>query len=338
MDRDFEADTNSYTIKDFSVLCTLGKGFLGRVRLAQFKANKRYFAIKCMSRQEIFDKKAMQHVKRELKILRALPAVRSKFVIQMFAHWQDSHNIYILMPYAAGGELLHLIHQHETLGEDTARFYAAEIGLALNQLHSHKIVYRDLKPDNVMIDMMGHVKLVDFGFARKLSSSSTRLPFSESCGTTSYLALELVKPGESHSFAIDWWAYGCVIFEMLVGTPPFGDRNEMGKQKIINRILAGLPHVPRTVSKEARSLIRGLLVPEKERLCWREVQDHPWFKQGAVVLNWSKAAKGLLLPPLRPRLRTEGDHSYFANWKKDDRVPTVHGPPPSNRVLDYATL
>jgi len=144
--------------------------------------------------------------------------------------------------------------------------------------------------------------------------------------------------GETHSFAVDWWAYGCVIFEMLVGTPPFGDSEHVSKQKIVNRILSGNPHVPRSVSKEARSLIRGLLVPELDRLCWREVQDHPWFQHGSLPLNWAKAAKGLLVPPLRPRLRAEGDHSQFARWKQDDRVPTVHGPPPSAQVQDYTML
>lgn len=318
--------------------CTLGKGYLGRVRLARFKANKRYFAIKCMSRQEIFDKKAMHIVKRELDVLRYLPSCRSRFIIQMFGHWQDSHNIYILMPYAAGGELLHLIRQEDGLGEDAARFYAAEIGVALNDLHNHNIVYRDLKPDNVMIDAVGHVKLVDFGFARKLANSSARLSSKESCGTTSYLALELVKSGETHGFAVDWWAYGCVIFEMLTTAPPFGDGNHVGKNKVKNRILSGHPHIPRTIGKDARKLLRGLLAPEKDRLSWIEVRAHTWFMQGAVAVDWGKAAKGRLLPPLRPRLRAEGDHSHFADWKKDDRLPTVHGPKPSTRVLTYSAL
>jgi hypothetical protein len=218
-----------------------------------------------------------------------LSTVEHPFIIRLFQTFQDEHCLYMVLEYAPGGELWKHLRRLRKFPNPVARFYAAEVVLALDYLHTHGVVYSDLKPENLMLDAAGHVKLVDFGFAvfvGEPAAPSLR-------GTLEYLAPETVESdGARHSVMVDWWALGCLIFEMLVGTPPFTDDFFPDKRAIFDKILLADVVFPwRSVSQAAKDLIQALMRRDpEERLGARgalEVQQHPWFKG----TNWTLVLK-----------------------------------------------
>jgi len=190
--------------------------------------------------------KQIEHVKNERKILAEVAG--HPFITTMLASFQERDAIYMLLDYCPGGELFTYLRRARRFEEDTARFYAAEICLILEFLHNDGITYRDLKPENILIDSEGHLKLVDFGFAKKIGTKDENgksikpayeiniLTFVKGnpdvqetytlCGTPEYLAPEVIR-NTGHGLAVDWWAFGILIFELLVGQPPFWDPKPM---------------------------------------------------------------------------------------------------------------
>jgi serine/threonine protein kinase len=173
----------------------------------------------------------------------------------------------MLFEYVSGGELFSRLRREGRFANDVALFYACEILLALQFLHKRNIVYRDLKPENLLIDHEGHIKLADFGFAKYLEDDRTFTL----CGTPEYLAPEIVKGSKKTGYgkSVDWWALGILLFEMLAGYPPFYDCEPIG---IYKKILAGIIEFPKFFSLRTKDLIRKLLNPEiKYRLGCKDV-------------------------------------------------------------------
>merc|ERR1719262_695964 len=238
-----------WSINDFDLIKTVGTGFMGSVRVVTFKEGRGRtpFALKIMKKQQVIKRKQATHVMSERELL---GKIEHPFTVKLEMTFQDNAHLYMLMEFVNGGELFNLIRRKKRLGNDTGKFYAAEIILAFGHLHSMDIVYRDLKPENVLLDSQGHVKVADFGFAKVVKTRTWTL-----CGTPEYLAPEVITI-QGHSKPVDWWAMGVLIFEMLSGIAPF--RGSCSKE-IYQRALHSEPSFPSYFGDGARSIVKRLL-------------------------------------------------------------------------------
>jgi len=228
---------------------TLGTGTFGRVRLAQHKKTGTYFALKILKKHEVIRLKQVEHVLSERAILNE---INHPFIVTMSAAFQDARNLYMTLEYVIGGELFSHLRKAGRFSNETTRFYTSQIILGLEHLHSFDIVYRDLKPENLLLDQQGYIKITDFGFAKKVEDRTWTL-----CGTPEYLAPEIIQ-SKGHGKAVDWWALGVLIYEMLSGYPPFYDENPFG---IYQKILAGKCEYPKHMDPYAKDLIKKWVLP-----------------------------------------------------------------------------
>lgn len=228
--------------------------------------------MKVLRKTEIVRLRQVEHVNAERYIL---SRVRHPFVVDLFATFQDSQNIYMLLSYVPGGELFTHLRRAQRFTPDVTRFYLATIILALKYLHSFNIIYRDLKPENLLLDSRGYLRLADFGFAKIVDDRTWTL-----CGTPEYLAPEIIQ-SDGHGKAADWWACGILCYEMLVGYPPFFDETAYG---IYEKILRGHIHWPRDMGRSSRDLIREFLHPDRSKRLGnmtggpQDILEHPWFR------------------------------------------------------------
>eukprot|EP00919_Chromeraceae_sp_WS-2016_P033331 GHVR01078734.1.p1 GENE.GHVR01078734.1~~GHVR01078734.1.p1 ORF type:complete len:285 (-),score=39.98 GHVR01078734.1:580-1434(-) len=214
---------------DFELVRTLGTGSFSRVFLATLKDSNEPFAVKRMKKVVLIRQKQVEHVKCEKNTMRSLD---HPFIVKMGGTFHDQRYIYLLMEYVPGGEFFTHLRRAGRFDNDTAKFYAALIILIFEYLHSKNIVYRDLKPENVLLDAKGYIKLTDFGFAKRVESRTYTL-----CGTPEYIAPEVLL-NKGHGKAVDWWGLGVFVYEMLVGYPPFLDEEPLGVyQKVLSNRL-----------------------------------------------------------------------------------------------------
>jgi len=229
----------------------------------------------------------------------------------------------MLLDYACGGELFSLLRREGRFSNDVGLFFATEIVLAFEYLHSKDIAYRDLKPENLLVDKDGHVRITDFGFAKIVKDKTYTL-----WGTPEYLAPEIIQ-SKGHNKFVDWWALGVLIFEMLAGYPPFYDDNPLG---IYQKILDGYYEFPPYVEAKARDLIKAFLTADKSiRLgCTKgseEVKNHKWFKG----VEWDIVQGREIPPPWIPKVRNNIDTQYFEKYPDSVETPSV----PTKTQQDY---
>ena len=223
--------------------------------------------------------------------------------------FQSKDNLYFVLNYCPGGELYTHIIKMGKFSEPRAAFYAAEIASALVYIHKLNIVYRDLKPENVLLDAEGHIKVTDFGLCKEgvRSNSSGLRSF---VGTVDYLAPEILKK-EEYGISVDWWSFGCITYEMLTGFPPFYQNQQISKTA--KKILHADIKCPEYFSPDAKSLCLGLLNRDKEQRIGSESRDatsirrHPFFSK----INWVKLEAKEIEPPWRPQIEEELDTSQF---------------------------
>ncbi|KAL1208969.1 putative serine/threonine protein kinase IRE [Cardamine amara subsp. amara] len=290
------------SIDDFEVMKSISSGAYGRVVLARKKTTGDLFAIKILRKADMIRKNAVESILAERDIL---SNVHNPFVVRFFYSFTCSTNLYLVMEYVNGGDLYSLLKQCESMYECDARVYIAEVVLALEYLHSEGIVHRDLKPDNLLIAHDGHLKLTDFGLSKvglidstnDLSgpiSGETSQPVEENkqsaVGTPDYLAPEILL-GTGHGATADWWSVGVILYELLLGMPPFNaDQPQQIFDNILNRNIQW-PDVPDEMSHEAYDLINRLLTEDpRQRLGAKgaaEVKQHIFFKD----INWQTLAQ-----------------------------------------------
>ena len=201
------------TLSDIEVRSTVGCGAFGRVKLCRVPKSDQFYALKLQSKKMIVDSGLQEHILNEMRVMRK---INHPFIAKLYIALQDKSYIYFVLELLQGGELFTHLRNRGKLPEQSARFYAATVVYAFSTLHAKKIAYRDLKPENLVMDSKGYVKLVDFGLAKQLLSGKTWTL----CGTPDYLAPEIIL-NEGHDLAVDYWALGVLIFEMVVGAPPF---------------------------------------------------------------------------------------------------------------------
>ncbi|XP_067007437.1 cAMP-dependent protein kinase catalytic subunit 3 [Anabrus simplex] len=271
--------------------------------------------MKILAIGDVIRLKQVEHVKNEKNILQE---ARHPFIVNLRWHYRDASCLYMLFDYVCGGELFSYLRNAGRFNTSTANFYTAEIILALEYLHGQSVVYRDLKPENLLLDRDGHLKITDFGFAKKLTDRTWTL-----CGTPEYLAPEIIQ-SKGHNKAVDWWALGVLIYEMLAGYPPFFDDNPFG---IYEKILAGKIEWPRHIDPVAKDLIKKLLVQDRTKRLGNmkngaeDVKRHRWFKG----IDWQDVYYRKLKPPIVPRVSFDGDTRNFdeypeADWKSAPSV------------------
>ncbi|KAK6112191.1 Protein kinase domain family protein [Brugia pahangi] len=287
---------------------TIGIGSFGRVYLARDRITKKfYYALKKMSISKVILTRQINHVFSEKKILASLT---HPFIVKMYNSKCDGQNLYILFEYISGGELFSYLRNIKRFPIITARFYACEVILALEYLHSKNIAYRDLKPENLMLTTIGHLKLTDFGFAKIINEVTNTL-----CGTPEYLAPE-VTDGNGYNKAVDWWSFGILIYEMLTGLPPFqGDT----LTDIYAEIMTDRIHFPRSMDSFTKDLIKRLLQLDPTKRLGNlkggvdDIKIHKWFDD----IIWDDVINMKITPPIIPRLQSTGDTSNFDDYDEE---------------------
>lgn len=284
----------------------MGTGSFGRVVLAKLKKdkNKIPYALKILKKTEIIRLKQVDHVKTECKILKMLD---HPYIIKLKGKFKDSKYVYLLLEYICGGELFRLLRSEWRFINDVALFYITEIACALEYIHSLDIAYRDLKPENLLIDRDGHLKITDFGFAKIVRDKTYTL-----WGTPEYLAPEIIQ-SNGHDKNVDWWALGILIFEFLAGYPPFYDENPW---EIYKKIIEGYFEFPSNIDSKAKDLIKNLLkLDPNERLGngkhgSANVKKHKWFRG----VDWELVQNREIPPPWVPSMAGEDDTQYYDEY------------------------
>ncbi|EOA83126.1 cAMP-dependent protein kinase catalytic subunit [Exserohilum turcicum] len=315
-----------YSLTDFTIQRTLGTGSFGRVHLVQSKHNQRFYAVKVLKKAQVVKMKQVEHTNDERRMLQQ---VKHPFLITLWGTFQDSKNLYMVMDFVEGGELFSLLRKSQRFPNPVAKFYAAEVTLALDYLHSHNIIYRDLKPENLLLDRHGHLKITDFGFAKEVPDITWTL-----CGTPDYLAPEVVA-SKGYNKSVDWWSLGILIFEMLCGFTPFWDGGS--PMKIYENILKSRVKYPPYIHPDAHDLLQKLITPDLTKRLGnlhggsKDVMNHPWFAE----VTWDRLQKKDIDAPYVPPVRAGvGDASQFDKYPEETEAygqagddPCVQSPP-----------
>ena len=221
------------TIDDFELLKVLGKGSFGKVMLVKKKddPNETLYALKTLRKAALVKRNQLAHTATERTILQN---IRSPFLVHLVFAFQTPDKLYMVLDYMAGGELFFWLKKDKRFSEDRCRLYTAEITLALESLHSMHIIYRALKPENILLDATGHIRLTDFGLSKgDVTGSGAEGGTKTFCGTPEYLAPEILE-NRGHGKAVDWWSLGTLLYEMMCGLPPYYDTNV---QRMYHKIL-----------------------------------------------------------------------------------------------------
>lgn len=332
---------------DFEPLTMIGKGAFGEVRICKEKSTGHVYAMKKLKKSEMLRRGQVEHVKAERNLL---AEVDSNCIVKLYCSFQDEEYLYLIMEYLPGGDMMTLLMRKDTLTEDEARFYVAETVLAIESIHKHNYIHRDIKPDNLLLDRNGHMKLSDFGLCKPLDCSNLqekdfslanshsgalqsdgrpaapkrtqqeqlqhwqrnrRMLAYSTVGTPDYIAPEvLLKKG--YGMECDWWSLGAIMYEMLVGYPPFYSDEPMSTcRKIVNwRTHLKFPEEAK-LSSEAKDLISKLLCNVDQRLGTKgahEIKAHLWFKG----IEWDKLyqMKAAFIPEVNDELDTQNFEKF----------------------------
>ncbi|GMH68065.1 hypothetical protein TrST_g11422 [Triparma strigata] len=290
-----EGPSSQCNVKHFSLLRVLGKGSFGKVVLVRKKLGVEVgglYAMKVLRKSHLVKRRQIERTKTERRVLSMVSHV---FIMKLHFAFQSSEKLYLVLDYCPGGELFFHLSRYRRFPERVARFYAAELTEAIGHLHEKGIIYRDLKPENVLLDADGHVKLGDFGLAKDNISHATKGATSM-CGTPEYMAPEVLQQ-KGHGFSVDWWGLGMLTFEMFTGLPPWYTTD---KTKLFKRLKTAQLVIPSFISSESGVFVKGLLERDPSKRLGAEgvekVREHSFF--GSVV--WKSLLERRLTPPIRP--------------------------------------
>jgi len=294
------------SLEDFNFLAVIGKGNFGKVMLAEEKATKNLYAIKVLKKEFIIENDEIESTKSEKRVFMAANQERHPFLVNLHSCFQTSTRIYFVMEYISGGDLMWHI-QHQQFNEKRAKFYACEVLLALEYFHKKNIVYRDLKLDNILLTLDGHIKITDYGLCKEnMFHGATTNTF---CGTPEFMAPEILleKP---YGRAVDWWAFGVLIYEMLLGQSPFRGDDE---EEIFEAILEDDVVYPIHMSRDSVSLLQKLLAKDPNKRLGAgpndadDIKKHSYFKH----VKWDKILNKEVSPPYKPKINSRTDVSNF---------------------------
>ncbi|OMP11120.1 hypothetical protein COLO4_04019 [Corchorus olitorius] len=347
-------------VDDFELLTMIGKGAFGEVRVCREKTTGQVYAMKKLKKSEMLRRGQVEHVKAERNLL---AEVDSNCIVKLYCSFQDDEFLYLIMEYLPGGDMMTLLMRKDTLTEDEARFYVAETVLAIESIHKHNYIHRDIKPDNLLLDRFGHLRLSDFGLCKPLDCSTLeehdlsgsmngatvnderpaapkrtqqeqlqhwqknrRMLAYSTVGTPDYIAPEvLLKKG--YGMECDWWSLGAIMYEMLVGYPPFYSDDPMSTcRKIVNwKNHLKFPEEA-GLSAEAKDVISKLLCSVNQRLGSNgagEIKEHPWF-QG---VDWERIYQmdAAFIPEVNDELDTQ-NFEKFDESENQSQTTSKTGP------------
>lgn len=304
---------------DFDLIKVIGRGAFGEVQLVRYKSTRQVFAMKLLSKVEMIKRSDSTFFWEERHIM---AHANSEWILKLHFAFQDQKYLYMVMDYMPGGDLVNLMSNYD-IPEKWAKFYTMEIVLALDVIHGMGFVHRDVKPDNMLIDKYGHLKLADFGTCMRMGSDGL-VRASNAVGTPDYISPEVLQSqnGEGvYGRECDWWAVGIFLYEMLIGDPPFYADSLVGTYgKIMDHRNSLQFPDDVEISKEAKSLIRGLLTDRVKRLGKNsvdEIKQHPFF----INDQWSFENLRDSVPPVVPELSSDDDTRNFDdNIEKSDAL------------------
>ncbi|KAI9906989.1 hypothetical protein PsorP6_002782 [Peronosclerospora sorghi] len=291
---------------DLQLLKVIGRGtFARQVALAKHKKNQSMYVIKTLDKKTLSQRKQVIHTITEKRVLEKLDG--HPFIVKLYSAFQTDRDLHFILEYCQGGELFFHLQQQlsQKFDEKATRFYAAEVLAGISELHKYGVVYRDLKPENVLLDAQGHVKLADFGFAKQDMSPGKRTY--SFCGSPEYLSPEMVQKN-GHGIETDIWSLGCFIYELLTGSPPFQCAD---MHRLFRLIQQGHVWYPPYLSGHAISLLKGLLcVNPANRLTAAQAMEHPFFK---LWLKWVDVFERKVKPPIVPVCHSRDCTDNFDN-------------------------
>lgn len=294
----------NFDISDFEQIKVLGTGAFGAVYLSRRKSDNTYWAIKSLSKANLIERKQVGHMKNELNILNS---VDFPFLVKMNGMNQDSRFIYICMEFVKGGEFFTYLRNVNKLPRKMASLYAAQVTLMFEYLHKHNIAYRDLKPENLLIDPKGYLKLTDFGFAKNVKERTYTI-----CGTPDYLAPEVLL-SQGHGVSVDWWSLGVLIYEMVTARTPFYGDSPM---EMYEKIVRMKYKCPKGMHPHTKSIITHLLEKDltKRYGCLTkaslDIKVQPFFEN----VKWDRLEAMDIKNPYVPDCNSDGDTSNFDDF------------------------
>ena len=301
-------------MEQITVIKTLGHGAFGRVKLVKETKSGIAYALKSQAKAAIIDNNLQDHVLMEREILMQLD---HPFILKLICAFQDDYFIYFLLELLIGGELFTFLRKHQRFSEPTMKIYAAGVVLAFEHMHSKKIAYRDLKPENLVLDKEGYLKVVDLGLAKVVHGKTWTL-----CGTPDYLAPEIIL-NEGHDKAVDYWALGVLMYELVAGVPPFYADDPM---EVYEKILSGSMSFPSHFGKYLNDIVRKLLkLCQSKRLgngkggCGA-IKKHRFFSG----FGWEDLVTKKIKPPIEVKVSDDADASNFDNYEEDkEEMPAM---------------
>ncbi|XP_047132858.1 ribosomal protein S6 kinase alpha-5 isoform X1 [Hydra vulgaris] len=315
-----DASHGKVSIEDFELLKVLGTGAYGKVFLVRRKGgngNGKLFAMKVLKKSAVVAKaKTTEHTITERNVLEAVR--RCPFIVTMHYAFQTEAKLHIIMDYVSGGELFTHLYNRAHFTENEAKFYTAEVVIALEFLHKLGVIYRDIKLENILLDGDGHIVLTDFGLSKEfhhLHENVDERAYSF-CGTIEYMAPEIVNGDKNgHGMAVDWWSLGVLFYELVTGASPFTVEGEQNSQREISwRILNIDPPMPKVISKFAQDFIWRLLQKNPAKRLGNgpnnvtEIKRHPLF----FGIDWDLLSRKELAPPFKPIVKDDTDTSNFS--------------------------
>ncbi|XP_076275797.1 atypical protein kinase C-like isoform X2 [Rhynchophorus ferrugineus] len=324
-----------YSLNDFELIRVIGRGSYAKVLMVELKKTKRIYAMKVIKKALVTDDEDIDWVQTEKHVFET--ASNHPFLVGLHSCFQTPSRLFFVIEFVRGGDLMFHMQRQRKLPEDHARFYSAEIALALNFLHCKGIIYRDLKLDNVLLDHEGHIKLTDYGMCKEgIRPGDTTSTF---CGTPNYIAPEILR-GEDYGFSVDWWALGVLLYEMLAGRSPFDiagaseNPDQNTEDFLFQVILEKTIRIPRSLSVKAANVLKGFLNKNPcDRLgcqgtdSFTEISNHQFFK----TIDWELLEHKQIPPPYKPRLDSDRDLTNFPPEFTDE---PVHLTPDDPRIIE----
>ena len=303
-----ETKIHNIKLNDYEIGDAIKITSLGRVKTVKSKRTSELSALKILVKSQIIKCKQSSHILNELKIL---PTISHPSIVSFLGSTDDEKYLYFLFEFISGGDLFNLLKAENKFSLDKAQFFAGQIIFVFEYLHSKNIIYRNLKPENILINKNGYIKISDFELAKTIEDRTYTM-----CGTPGYMAPEIIL-NKGYGLSADWWAFGILLYEMICGVDPFADDEPM---KIYENILKGKIEFSSDFDEKSKSLIKHLLEPDLSKRYGNlknginDIKNHVFFKS----LNWDKLLNQEIEAPFIPKIKGDNELKYYKVYPDTD--------------------
>ena len=306
-----EKQFHSLKLNDYDIGDTVGILPLGRLKTARSRRTNELIILKILIKSQIIKSNQKEHISNELNIL---PKLSHPSIISFLGSNHDEKYIYLAFEFVVGGDLFTLLRIENKLSLEKAQFYAGQIVFVLEYLQSKNIIFRNLKPENIVINKNGYIKIIDFGLSKEIKDRTYTM-----CGTPGYLAPEIIL-NKGYGLSVDWWAFGVLLYEMICGVDPFFDEDTMKIYENILQIKKRKIQFSSDFDEASRSLINHLLEPDLSKRYGNlkdgvnDIKNHAFFKS----MNWDKLLRQEIEAPFIPKLKGDNELKYYNVYPDSD--------------------